>query len=70
MFKIQMYMEKETKGKEMKPEECVYNDGEFCKKGLPGTKCELVGCAAFYPKSEKMRFYHELQMREMEKHLD
>ena len=53
--------------------DCIYNDGYFCNKGLPGTPCDLCGCAAFYPKGEamaKMQFYHHQQMIEMEKHLD
>ena len=57
----------------MRKDDCIYNDGEFCKKGLPGTPCHLVGCVAFYPKCEadaKMQFYHDRQMNEMEKHLD
>ena len=29
---------------------CIYNDGSFCKKGLPGTQCEVVGCVAYKEK--------------------
>ena len=29
---------------------CIYNDGAFCKKGLPGTQCDVVGCVAYKEK--------------------
>ena len=29
------------------PSNCAYYDGGFCLKGLPGTLCELQGCAAW-----------------------
>jgi hypothetical protein len=33
---------------------CVwYKDGE-CKKGLPGTKCDVVGCVAYISKAESI----------------
>ena len=25
---------------------CYYNDGKYCRKGLPGTLCEVIGCYA------------------------
>ncbi len=51
-------------------EDCIYNDGLFCKKGLSGTLCDICGCVAFISKGEKMQLYHYLQMKEMEKHID
>lgn len=31
---------------------CCYNDGLYCKKGIPGTKCDLGGCVAHTDKNE------------------
>lgn len=34
--------------------ECIwYKDGE-CKKGLPGTKCDVIGCVARISKAENI----------------
>lgn len=33
----------------MNPQTCRYHDAGSCRKGLPGTKCDIVGCVAFYP---------------------
>lgn len=32
---------------------CTYHRNGDCLKGLPGTKCERIGCVAYYPKREK-----------------
>ena len=26
---------------------CIYYDRGFCRKGLPGTQCNVVGCVAY-----------------------
>lgn len=51
-------------------DDCIYNDGDLCRKGLPGTPCQSEGCSAFISKADKMQFYHDLQMREMDRHID
>ena len=32
--------------------DCKWNDGVFCKKGLPGTPCDIYGCVAYTKKEE------------------
>ena len=51
-------------------DDCIYNDGCLCTKGLPGTPCQLDGCVAFISKESKMQFYFLSQMAEMNKHID
>lgn len=33
-------------------EKCIYNDGFFCNKGLPGTQCDIYGCVAYIEKKK------------------
>lgn len=43
------------------PSNCAYYDGGYCKKGLPGTLCELTGCVAWMPKpieSTTIHYHH------------
>lgn len=42
----------------MKKEDCAYYDNGYCRKGLPGTKCEIVGCVASMPKPIESTMIH------------
>lgn len=42
----------------MKKENCAYYDNGYCRKGLPGTKCEIVGCVASIPKPVESTMIH------------
>lgn len=32
-----------------KKPDCAYYNGGYCRKGLPGTPCEIIGCVACIP---------------------
>lgn len=36
----------------MNKADCIFCDGPFCMKGLPGTPCEPAGCVARIPATE------------------
>lgn len=44
----------------MEKTDCFYYDNltGCCKKGLPGTRCEIEGCVAYYPKRVKRNCIH------------
>jgi len=34
-------------------DKCRWKDGYYCKKGLPGTICNIVGCVAYSEKEDE-----------------
>lgn len=45
---VERYM-KDSLDLDKKQMRCFYYDNDRCKKGLPGTPCEIEGCVAYYP---------------------
>lgn len=39
--------------------DCTYHQDGGCLKGLPGTKCERIGCHAYYPETPDCEYYDE-----------